>query len=394
MAAEGVSASFNLQNAVLSLIQAGETELLRLLHAVGLTHDVSGQPAWPFASRVATETLAIDAGLARQVAWVLGAVCLAVALATVALAHPRLRPYSAVAALFALLLAPWPARGLILTEANATSFHRSPTSFDAASISRGLTLYEAHCAACHGSDGNGEGPRAASLSVWPPRLSGELLWHRSEGDLFSAVRQGTKDRHGQQTMPGFSGALSDAEVWSVIDAMRALAAGASIRSEQSWSEPVRAPDALVHCDDGTPDRPVSAYRGQRLRIVAVGEGASAPAEDPRLVTLVLQSPARVAPVPGWSGCSLSGAAAWIAYVQVGGATSSEFSGAQLLVDRDGWLRAYGRPGKSDWSQDDFICRSNRASATGPKARDGLGALIAAIDADPVRTSTLGYAHTP
>ena len=394
MASEGFPAGSTLQNAVLTLVQSAETGSLSLLHAVGLAHDANGQAAWPFARRVATETLIIDAGLARQLAWTLACVAFALLLALLAAAHRRARPFAAVGVLAVLLLAPWPAPSLILTEARATSFHRSPTGFDATSIADGLKLYETHCASCHGADGNGEGPRAASLSTWPPRLYGELLWRRAEGDLFDTVMHGMRDRQGAETMPGFAHALTDAQAWSLIDGMKALAAGASIRSDATWAEPVKAPDAVVRCDDGTPDRPLSAWRGQRLRIVAGGGGADMPHEDPRLVTMVLAQPGP----PGGArpaGCVIQGLAAWTAYAEVSGAGTSAFAGTQLLVDRDGWLRAYGRPGKTAWSQDDFLCRSTRrASAAVPVSRDGLGDLIAAIDADPVRSTALGFAHTP
>jgi hypothetical protein len=70
----------SLQNAVLGLAQATETGLLRGLHAIGLARDVDGQAAWPFARRIATETLVIDAGLARQVAWTLACIALMAAL--------------------------------------------------------------------------------------------------------------------------------------------------------------------------------------------------------------------------------------------------------------------------------------------------------------------------
>jgi len=391
MAADGFLSGAGLQNAVLNLAQSAETGSLRVLHVLGLAPDADGQPAWPFASRIATETLGIDADLARQLAWTLACVALAVLLFALGTARRRARPFAWVAACALVLLAPWPARSLILTEAQATSFHRSPTGFDAESIAKGLALYQSRCASCHGADGNGEGPLAASLPTWPPRLGGELLWHRAEGDLFGTVMTGMRDRHGVRTMPGFAGTLSDADVWALIDGMKALAAGASIRAESEWIEPVRAPDALVHCADGAHDRPLHALRGDRLRIVA--GGAAVPVEDPRLVTVMLEAPGSAPVAARASDCVIRSPAAWAAYAEVSGESPDHFVGTQLLVDRDGWLRAHGAPGKTAWSQGDLLCRSTQPTPTTAASRDGLGDLIAAIDADPVRSSALGIAHT-
>lgn len=391
MASDGVLSGPALQNAVLALSQAAETGSLRVLHAVGFAPDANGQAAWPFASRIATETLVIDAGLARQVAWTLACIALAVLLAAWGAASRRGRPAALAAAAALVLLAPWPGRSLILTDAQATSFHRSPTGFEAASITKGLALYQSHCAACHGADGNGEGPLAASLSTWPPRLGGELLWRRAEGDLFGTVMVGLRDRHGQRTMPGFAGTLTDADAWALIDGMKALAAGASIHAESAWVAPVRAPDARVHCGDSVPDRSLRALRGERLRLVAGGAGLPAP--DPRLLTVVIEPPGAASAAPA-SDCVIRDADAWSAYAAVSGSDPGRFAGTQLLVDRDGWLRAYGPPGKAGWSQADLVCRSTLPARAATAGRDGLGDLLAAIDADPVRTSALGLAHTP
>jgi len=372
-------------------LQAAQQGLLRMLHAIGLTADVHGQPAWPFAQRIATETLAIDGGLTRQLAWLIAGIALASLLVAVGALWRGGRPVCWLAALLALLVVPWPARSLVLTEAYATSFHRSPSSFDAASIERGVLLYRTHCASCHGVDGRGEGPRAASLPMWPPRLGGELLWRRLDGEVFWRILHGLRDRHGVETMPGAVGQFSDADVWALIDAMKALAAGTSVRVESTWAQPVRPPDARVRCDDGLPPRLLSSLRGQRLRLVAAVAALSVPREDPRLATIVLLAPG--APLAAADGaCVIDDADAYAAYARVAGAEPARFAGAQFLVDRGGWLRAYGRPGASAWSQGDLLCRSEAPATIASPSRDGLGDLIAVIDADPIRSPGLRPSH--
>ncbi len=207
-------------NTLLVLLQDAQLALLRLWHALGLTGDSHGQPAWPWARRIAGETLLIDLGLARQLAWSLGAVALALLMVFVALAWRRHRGAWLAGAVFALVLAPWPAPSLLLSPAAPTSFHVSPTRFSVNAIARGAEVYTRHCAACHGDDGRGEGPLAAGLSRWPPTLVSPLLARRADGELFWHIVDGMRDARGQTTMPAFGDALGDADTWAVLDYMR------------------------------------------------------------------------------------------------------------------------------------------------------------------------------
>ena len=47
---------------LLSALQQAQLGLRAVLHILGLAPDIHGQPAWPFAYRIAGETLALDAG--------------------------------------------------------------------------------------------------------------------------------------------------------------------------------------------------------------------------------------------------------------------------------------------------------------------------------------------
>jgi mono/diheme cytochrome c family protein len=212
-------AGVSLQDGLIEALQGAESGLVRALHAVGLAPDAHGQAAWPFSHRIATETLAIDAGLTRQLAWAMGAAGLALALVAAGALFRRVRWPAWAGAGALMLLAQWPTASPMLADATPTSFHRSPTGFRSATLERGLAIYQSRCAACHGTDGRGEGPRAASLPMWPPRLDGALLWRRAEGEVFWHILHGLHDSAGAVTMPGFDGQLSDADVWSLIDGM-------------------------------------------------------------------------------------------------------------------------------------------------------------------------------
>lgn len=402
-----------LLNALLTFTQAAQTALRQALHALGLTGDVHGQPAWPFAWRVAAETLLIDRGLTRHLALFLAAAVLALMTIVIGALWRRARWPLWLAAVVLLLIAPKPSPSVVLTDAVPTSFHRSPSNFDASSIDRGLALYAQHSASCHGTDGRGEGPAAASLAVWPPTLSAGLLWKRAEGELLWRVLHGMQARDGKQSMPGFADRLTEADAWAVLDGMKALSAGEGARRQASWPWPVRAPGIEVRCDGGPP-RALSDWRGQRVRIVTesaiagVNAGSDAPVvaranadktslsswrEDPRVVTIALR-PEHAA---SENGCEAASPAAWRVYASVAGLEGQALAGTQFIVGRDGWLRALGTAGQADWSEDNLICRSDESASKSSSSKleaDGLGALIARMDADPVRAPQLGLPHSP
>jgi mono/diheme cytochrome c family protein len=376
-------------NSLIGLLQGVQLVLLRLLAWLGLAGTSHGQVAWPWPLRLSGENLPIDLGQARRLAWTLVVLALVALSLLLALAWRRRRWIFISAVPLLLVLAPWPEAEVVLVPAYPTSFHRSPTGFSAESIEQGRTLYAQHCIGCHGADGRGQGPLAAAQPVWPPNLTGPLLWRRADGDVLWRVLHGVKDRHGASTMPAFDG-LADGDAWALIDFMKAQGAGQSLRATGAWSQPIGLPDVVVRCD-GRPARPLSSWRGQRLRIVAAGS-AAAWLEDPRLVTVQLQPPGGASP-GNFADCVVDSPAAWDAFALIAG--TEQLAGTQLLADRDGWLRARSAPGDTAWSEDDLLCRTatepGSVQATPPPV-DGLGALIARMDAEPVRFLQGGFVH--
>jgi mono/diheme cytochrome c family protein len=377
-------------NLLIGLLQGAQLQLLRMLDAIGLAQHVHGQPAWPWSHRLSGENLLIDLGQARSLAWTLVFVAVAVLALLLALFWRRPRFYLLALVPMLLIAAPWPQAHVVLVPATPTSFQASPTGFTAASIAKGRVLYEQNCVACHGADGRGEGALAASLAVWPPDLSGPLLWRRADGDLLWRILHGTRDAQQRRaTMPGFGGKIDEAEAWALIDYMKALGAGQRLRVLGNWSQPIGLPDMAVRCG-AQPPRSLASWRGQRVRIVA---GNATPAEDPRLVTVLLLPPSPTAS-SATADCVAQSAAAWEALALITG--TDHLAGTQLIADRDGWLRVRGEPGKAGWSDDDLVCRSERTPASAGQAAaapaDGLGALIARMDAEPVRLVKGGFIH--
>lgn len=384
--------SFDVRGVLLEALEAAQVWLLHALNALGLSVDVGGQPGWPFRQRFASEVFVIDAGLARHFVLALGSLLLALVLVTASLLLRRARLPCLLISGVLLLIAPWPDFSLVLTAAYPTSFHRSPSGFTPLSIERGFALYQEQCAGCHGKDGEGDGPRAAGLPVWPPLLTGELLWRRAEGDLFWEITRGTRDRDGHETMPGSGQLLSNSQVWALLDAMKVLAAGASVRRGGAWARPVLAPDATVRCARRAKPSRISQLRGQRLRVVALDPALGMPRADPRVLTIALVGLDEAAP-PG-ADCVIDDSLAYTALARVVGTPPDGFAGSQLLVDRAGWLRAYGRPGQATWSKADLLCRSSNLAKDSLPVRDALGDIIASMDADPVEGGPAGLAHKP
>ncbi|WP_427308288.1 c-type cytochrome [Cupriavidus sp. H39] len=382
-------------NALLGLIEALQRGLLSLWHALGLSGDSHGQPAWPWAWRVAGETLLIDLGLARQVGLTLCALAVALLATASALAWRRRRGVVLAAGALALAAAPWPSASLLFVPAAPTSFHASPAGFSVDTIALGARVYAQHCAGCHGIDGRGEGPLAASLAQWPPTLASPLLARRADGELFWHVLAGMRDRQGRTTMPAFGDRLGDREAWAVIDYMKALSAGSS-SSAGNWPVPLPLPEMVVRCAGAAPVA-LSAWRGgQRVRLVAVDSATALPFDDPRFLTVLVTPDGRPpAQVPTFrAGCTAASAQAWQILATISGQAPARLAGTQLLADRAGWLRARGTPGQP-WSDADLVCVAGPSAGTqgAPSpVTDGLTALLLRMDAEPVRFVKGGFVH--
>ncbi|MGU7769000.1 c-type cytochrome [Burkholderia sp. MR1-5-21] len=387
--------------AFLQALYGTQIGLARVLHGLGLTGAADGQAAWPWARRIALETLRIDAGLTRQLALAFAVTALAVVLAICAIVAHKRRIVWAACALLAAWCAPWPSAALWLAAAVPTSFQRSPLPFAVSGIAHGARLYDRHCAACHGADGRGEGPLAASLAHWPPTFAGTLLARRLDGELYWRVRHGMRDEQGRTSMPAFGLTLDARDTWAVLDYLKGLAAGSGAQAEGAWPAPVALPALDVRCATDAAPQPLERWRdGQRVRVVALAPGAQPPIEDARWQTLLVTQDAAAPPAAdgndgnggrnGRATCIAATPDAWQVFATIAGVAPDTFGGTQFLADRRGWLRARALPGRAGWSDADLLCRA--ADPTAP-AVPAATAATTATTAAPATTATTATAAT-
>lgn len=91
----------------------------------------------------------------------------------------------------------------------------NPLGADAAV--EGAKVFESNCQACHGPQGNGDGPAGQSLDPKPKNLA-ELQAVANDDFLFWRVSEGKPGT----SMVGWKGILKDEQIWQVISFLRTL----------------------------------------------------------------------------------------------------------------------------------------------------------------------------
>ena len=331
------------------------------------THE---EPVWPFPWRPDFSAFA-DPALRGEVTGAVVALCAAVALVVVGALWRRVRwPALVLAAIIGGGAIPH--LSPLLVDAYPTTFFASPTEFAATAIVHGAHLYAANCVPCHGAEGHGDGPSAASLPIHPADLTAQHLWAHTDGDLYWYLTHGFDAPGGGLAMPGFAATLSSESRWDLIDYLHAHNAGESMRTSGVWQHPVPLPQFDAACADGrTID--LDDLRGRLLRIVAVS-GDQPPPQPVGEVTTILLARGHLAPTDP-AECVANEPQAWTAFAILSGVPDDALAGEQILIDRNFWLRARWRPGEpGDW--------------TNPQA---LATVVADIAAHPI-AATAGGGH--
>ncbi len=304
--------------------------LLVILAAAVLTSLEPGmhlQPVWPFSDQPSLEIVREDPAFRQEVANAVLAMLGAIALVGLGVVARWLR-WVAWAVAVAIAWFAVPHFDLLFVEAHPTSFYRSPTQFAATSIAGGAALYPAHCAACHGAEGRGDGPAAKGLKVPPADLTAEHLWAHGDGEMFWWLTHGITSPEGEVAMPGFGDVLSEDRRWALIDYVRAHNAGLTHRVTGAWSPPVQAPALQAACADGRTVT-LADLHGRVVRL----------AFDARSVAVELAPPDAVR-------CTTDEPAVSAASAIVTGLDPAALGGTQILVDANGWLRKVVAPGEA------------------------------------------------
>jgi putative copper resistance protein D len=118
----------------------------------------------------------------------------------------------------------------ISTPANPFTYRSTTVPFDVISISRGSDVFHRHCTECHGAQGKGDGPLAATLPIRPINfLTESHTAQHTVGDFYQWITSGIRNTG----MPAFDAILSEDERWDVINFLHALSRGYQSRSLSS-----------------------------------------------------------------------------------------------------------------------------------------------------------------
>ncbi|QEC65633.1 c-type cytochrome [Mucilaginibacter ginsenosidivorans] len=105
---------------------------------------------------------------------------------------------------------PWP-----VPEKNAKM--PNPVKSSKESIANGKSLWNLHCASCHGKTGLGDGSKAAQLKTQPEDMTKGAAQTQSDGSIFYKISEGRDD------MPSFKKKIPDPDdMWSLVNFIRTL----------------------------------------------------------------------------------------------------------------------------------------------------------------------------
>ena len=85
------------------------------------------------------------------------------------------------------------------------------------------TLYQTHCAACHGRNGSGDGFNARYLRAMPAlHADSGMMSQRPDDTLYDGIHSGARILAGSAEMPAFGGSLSPDEIRALVRHIRVL----------------------------------------------------------------------------------------------------------------------------------------------------------------------------
>lgn len=107
--------------------------------------------------------------------------------------------------------------GIFYADLLAAAVARNPIPRSAQSINRGRQLFLQRCGVCHGAEGRGDGPAAASLPQRP-----EDLTRIAPPPYFPDGVVAYRIANGVGFMPAWKTVLSTDDIWDLINFVRSL----------------------------------------------------------------------------------------------------------------------------------------------------------------------------
>jgi putative copper export protein/mono/diheme cytochrome c family protein len=345
LASDNASARRSLRrNATLEI--AGGVAIVAIVGALGTMIPGAHQsPVWPFPFALQLSPFDLTGG-ARIALIALAGIAVA-SLILIIMAVRRRFARLWIPGSIVLLLSAAASGWVLAVPALPTTFAMSPVPYTVDAAAHGATRYAQYCSACHGRDARGNGPEAASMRVKPVDLAEHAL-HHPQGNLFWWTAHGIPDT----PMPAFSPALSDTQVWELVQYLVARAsaqAATSLGPHAQANSMSMAPDFTYEAP-GQGQRTLSAQRTPALIVIY-----SLPQSRARLDELasdhrVLHGNLRVVAIP-LAGSERAGdtnaliqtrvdpevAAVYAMFAQT--ADGMRLSHVELLADASGLLRA-------------------------------------------------------
>lgn len=126
----------------------------------------------------------------------------------------------------------------------------NPVSVSDKSVAAGEKIYAENCAVCHGENGKGDGPAAASLDKQPANLHEGHVQGLSDGALFWIISHGRPDT----PMPPWDNVLSETERWQVVNFLRTFSEGEMLAQHQDAEHEHAADETQAHGEMSNPVR--------------------------------------------------------------------------------------------------------------------------------------------
>ena len=109
---------------------------------------------------------------------------------------------------------------------------KNPVAATPESLAAGKTAYDANCASCHGYMAQGAERAGVVISIiqeqggkQPPDLTDDTWDHGStDGEIYTVIKKGVPPT----MMAGWDGRLTDTEIWSIVNYIRAIAANKNV----------------------------------------------------------------------------------------------------------------------------------------------------------------------